>query len=196
MFGSLTFQVTPEFLSLYSLDWDTYEAYFVATNYNVPGLVRMEGTEFDYKQVLTFLPQWARAVQIFANMTAQRAVGDVTASFSNYQPRVYNWGASLTRPKYDVRMNWNYRGPHRTHRDVGAQHRAGLLQLDRAGPLHRPQGANTISALASASSSVSGIWVTPLETSSALAPKTPDYAKTFLRYDYAQLWTVGVKGSF
>ena len=27
-------------------------------------------------------------------------------------------------------------------------------------------------------------------------PNTPDYAKIFSRYDYAQLWTVGVKGTF
>jgi hypothetical protein len=27
-------------------------------------------------------------------------------------------------------------------------------------------------------------------------PNTPDYAKIYSRYDYAQLWTVGVKGSF
>jgi hypothetical protein len=35
----------------------------------------MTGLEFDYKQALTFLPQWARGVQVFANASALRATG-------------------------------------------------------------------------------------------------------------------------
>jgi hypothetical protein len=37
------------------------------------GQGRMTGCEFDYKQALTFLPHWARGVQVFANATATRA---------------------------------------------------------------------------------------------------------------------------
>lgn len=197
MFGSLTFQVTPEFLSLYSLDRETYEPYFVATNYNVPGLVRMEGTEFDYKQVLTFLPQWARGVQVFANLTAQRAVGDVTASFSNYQPRIYNWGASLTRPKYNVRMNWNYRGPRRTAPiatsarsiEPGSFNWIGqALYIDLKGEYNLSTRFGVFLSIRNLGNAYEDV--------ERRGPNTPDYAKTYSRYDYAQLWTVGVKGSF
>ena len=197
LFGSLTFQATPEFLALYGLDRETYEPYYVATNYNVPGLVRMEGVEFDYKQVLTFLPQWARGVQVFANLTAQRATGDETASFSNYQPRIYNWGVSLTRPKYNVRMNWNYRGPRRTAPIVASARSiepgsfnwiGQALYIDLKGEYNLTPGFGVFL-------SIRNLGNAP-EDLERHGPNTPDYAKILSRYDYAQLWTVGVKGSF
>lgn len=112
-FGATTFEATPEFLALYGLDPATYDSYDVVTQQNLPGTVRMEGFDFNYKQVLTFLPQWARGIQLFANGSWQRVVGDETASLAGYVPRTGNWGISLTRPKYNVRVNWNYRGRQR-----------------------------------------------------------------------------------
>ena len=67
-------------LALYGLDPAIYDGYEVSTQHNVPGTVRMEGFNFNYKQALTFLPRWARGVQVFANASSQRLTGDVTAS--------------------------------------------------------------------------------------------------------------------
>jgi hypothetical protein len=197
MFGSLVFQATPEFLSLYSLDAETYGPYYVATNYNVPGKVRMTGVEFDYKQVLTFLPHSARGVQVFANASAQRATGDETASFNGYQPRVYNWGISLTRPKFNVRMNWNYRGPRRTT-PIAASPRSvepgsfnwigKALYVDLKGEYNLTPRFGVFLSIRNLANA--------FEDVERHGPNTPDYARIFSRYDYAQLWTVGMKGSF
>ncbi|MEI6506535.1 MAG: hypothetical protein WCO90_11755, partial [Planctomycetota bacterium] len=104
---------TPEFLAIYGLDLETYGSYPVSTNYNITSTVRMEGVNADYKQALIFLPHWGRGIQVFANMTATRATGDAAANFSGYTPRLFNWGISLTRPKFNVRANWNYKGRQR-----------------------------------------------------------------------------------
>ena len=58
-------------------------------------------------------------------MSAQRATGDETRSFNNYQPRTYNWGASLTRAKFNLRANWNYRGRNRQDPVTGRNIEAG-----------------------------------------------------------------------
>ena len=55
--------------------------------YSVPGKVRMSGFDFNYKQALTFLPSWARGVQVFANGSAQRATGAAADNFSGYIDR-------------------------------------------------------------------------------------------------------------
>ena len=91
----------------------SYGAYDVAANYNLTTRVRGEGVDFSYKQALTFLPPWARGVQVFANASAQRLLGDSTAAFSGFISRSGSWGLSLTRPKWNARVNWNYRGRQR-----------------------------------------------------------------------------------
>jgi iron complex outermembrane recepter protein len=197
LFGSTVFQATPEFLSLYELDAETYGPYYVATNYNVPGLVRMEGTEFDYKQALTFLPQWARGVQVFANMSAQRAVGDSTASFSNYQPRTYNWGISLTRPKYTLRMNWNYRGRRRGSLIAASPRsiepstynwQSKRLYIDLSGDYSLTRRIGLFASMRNLNDAT--------EDTERLGPNTPAHAQLLSREDFGSLWTIGVKGTF
>ena len=197
LFGSVVFQATPEFLELYGLDVETYEPYYVSTNFNVPGLVRMEGTEFDYKQALTFLPNWARGVQVFANMTAQRAVGDATASFNNYQPRIYNWGVSLTRPKYNVRMNWNYRGRRRgtyiaeSPRSIEAgtyTWQSKRLYIDLSGEYTLTRRIGIFASMRNLNDAT--------EDTERRGPNTPEHAQLNSREDFGSLWTIGIKGTF
>jgi hypothetical protein len=65
---------TPEQLSLYELDPATYGGFDVETQYNVPGTVTHGGPRAsNYRQALTFLPPWARGVQVFANASSVRA---------------------------------------------------------------------------------------------------------------------------
>ena len=109
-FGSTVFAATPEFLGLYNLDASEYAGYDVSTQYNLPGSVRMNGYTVDYKQALTFLPNWARGVQVFANISGLRTQGDESANFAGFVPRSINWGFSLTRPQFTLRARWNYEG--------------------------------------------------------------------------------------
>ena len=197
LFGGVVFQANPEFLTLYGLDVETYEPYYVSTNYNILGLVRMEGTEFDYKQALTFLPPWARGVQVFANMSAQRAVGDSSASFSNYQPRTYNWGISLSRPKFGLRMNWNYRGRRRgsyiaeSPRSIEAgtfTWQSKRLYIDLSGEYNLTKRIGIFASMRNLNDAT--------EDTERRGPNTPEHAQLNSREDFGGLWTFGVKGTF
>ncbi|MBI4622326.1 MAG: TonB-dependent receptor plug domain-containing protein, partial [Verrucomicrobia bacterium] len=107
-FGGAVFKATPEFLSLYDLDPNVYGQYDVQTQENLTSGVRMEGGDVNYKQALTFLPRWARGVQIFANGSALRATGPQSPSFAGYATRTYNWGFSFARERYNLKTSWNY----------------------------------------------------------------------------------------
>jgi iron complex outermembrane recepter protein len=197
LFDSIILEANPEFLALYNLDPVTYEGYHVATNYNAPGTVRMTGVDFEYKQALTFLPQWARGVQVFANTTAIRAIGDETASFSNYQPRVYNWGISLSRPKYNVRMNWNYRGVRRGT-EIAASPRSiepgtftwisKRLYIDLSGEYNFYKRLSLFFSLRNLDDATEDV--------ERRGPSTPAHAQFQSREDFGSLWTFGIKGTF
>ena len=157
----------------------------------------MEGVDFEYKQALTFLPQWARGVQVMANMTAIRATGDATASFSNYQPRVYNWGVSLTRPKYNVRMNWNYRGRRRAGL-IGASARSiepgtydwisKRLYIDLSGDYYLTKRFAVFASMRNLNDATEDV--------KRYGPSTPAHARFRSREDFGSLWTIGLKGTF
>jgi TonB-dependent receptor len=195
-FASVRFPATPEFLGFYDLDPDEFGVYEVTTNHNLTSMVRMTGVEFDYKQALTFLPQWARGVQVFANASAQRATGEGAANFAGYAPRTANWGWSLNRPKYAVRMNWNYRSPQRR----------GLIAVGRSiEPNTYNWGSKRLYLDVSADyilnrrftlfASMRNI-ANQTEDSKIYGPNTPDYAKFRQRVDYGSAWTFGLRGTF
>jgi outer membrane receptor for ferrienterochelin and colicin len=66
--------------------------------------------EFSYRHSLTFLPHWARGIQVFANGTFLDLKGSTLADFSGYAERDLSWGATLSRPRYSVKLNWSSNG--------------------------------------------------------------------------------------
>ena len=194
-FGATTFRATPEFLELYDLDAELYSRFDVATQHNVEGTVRVTGVEFDYKQALTFLPHWARGVQVFANASALRATGDDTADFAGYVPRVYNWGISLTRPKYNLRANWNYRGRSRLAPLSGRGIEPGTftwmskqLFLDLQAEYFFRRSFGVFVNLRNVGDATNDTQI--------LGPSTPEHAQFRQRTTYGSLWSFGVRGSF
>jgi|LakMenEpi03Aug12_release.lakeMendotaPanAssembly.Ray.scaffolds.fasta_scaffold71260_2 TonB-dependent receptor len=194
-FGATVFAPTPEFLALYGLDPSEYGPYDVATQYNVPGVVRTEGLDFSYKQALTFLPSWARGVQVFVNGSAQRVLGDETISFAGFVPRSGSWGVSLTRPRYNVRVNWNYRGLARNNRVNGASIEPGTfnwtskrLYVDVVGEVLLRGRISLFYNFRNIGDATEDVKI--------YGPSTPSVARFRQRVDYASLWTVGLKGTF
>ncbi len=195
-FGSTVFNATPEFLALNNLDPAVYDPYDVSTNYNLPSTVRMTGLEFDYKQALTFLPEWARGVQVFANASAQRATGDGSANFAGYIPRYGSWGISLTRPKYLFKANWNYRGMQR--RGIVAVGRSieantynwgsKRMYIDLTGEYKFLKRYTFFANMRNIADQT--------EDTKIFGPNTPDYAKFRQRVDYGSAWTFGVRGAW
>ena len=197
-FGATEFQATPEFLELYGLDPGTYGDYRVVTQYNLPGIVRMTGVNFNYKQALTFLPHWARGVQVFANASAQRATGPNLGAFTgaNFVPRTASWGINLRREKFGLRANWNYRGRYRrglvaagTGIDPATYNWGSeRLVLDLQGEYSVSQHVALFAVLRNVSN---------VPTDNEIAgPDTPDLAAFSRRNDTGALWTFGVKGTW
>ncbi len=195
-FGGTVFNATPEFLALNGLDPAIYDAYDVSTQQNIQSAVKMTGLDVNYRQALTFLPSWARGLQVFANATAQRATGDATANFSGYVPRVGNWGISLTREKFSVRTNWNYRGRQRLGAVAnGLSIEPGTyswgskrLAVDVLGECFF---LKRFAVFANLRNSTDATVDTKI-----FGPSTPAHANFSRRIDYASLWTFGVKGTF
>jgi len=196
-FGNTVFRASPEFLAPYGLDPNVYGPYDVSTQYNLPSRVRMEGTNVNYKQALTFLPAWARGVQVFGNLSVQRALGEAAADFSSYVPKTINWGASLTRERLVLNLNWHYRG----------RARAGQAA---AGPSIEP-GTYTWLAPRLVTDVVAEYRFTKKfsvfanlrnlyhvqEVQEVYGPGTPAIARGRVsNADYGSLWTMGVKGTF
>ena len=195
-FGGVLRQATPEFLAPYNLDPDVYGEYAVSTNANLDTRVRMEGVEFDYKQALTFLPPWARGVQIFANASATRASGEAASNFAGYVPRIYNWGVSLSRPKYNLRANWNYRGRQRrgliaTGRSIEANTYdwgSKRLYIDLSGEYNLGKRFAVFGSLRNLNDATEDV--------ERAGPNTPPQAQFRQREDFGSLWTFGLKGTF
>jgi iron complex outermembrane receptor protein len=195
-FGSTVFTPSAEFLGLYGIDPAVYGRFDVATQYNLPGQVRMSGVDFNYKQALTFLPAWGRGFQVFANGSAQRATGEAADNFSGYIPRSLNWGASYQRGGGVLRVKWNYAG--RARRGLIAAGRsiqpstynwgASRLLVDVSGeyPLRRGLAAYF---------NLSNVNDAPLDIEAA-GPATPSGSRLSQRQTQGSLWTFGIKGSF
>ncbi|MBI5692244.1 MAG: TonB-dependent receptor [Verrucomicrobia bacterium] len=194
-FGSTVFRSTPEILQQLELDPGIYGAYDIATNYNLASRVRSQGVDFSYKQALTFLPRWARGVQAFANVSAQRMIGDAAANFQGYIPRTYNWGASLTRERFNVRVNWNYRGRQRAGAVTGNGIEPGVfnwwakrLYIDVSGEAKLTRHFALFASLRNVGDATEDLKI--------FGPNTPAYATFRQREDFASLWTIGLKATF
>jgi iron complex outermembrane recepter protein len=194
-FGSIVQRVTPALLDQLELDPATYGPYDIATNYNLPTRVRSQGVDFSYKQALTFLPPWARGVQVFANVSAQRMTGDAAATFQGYIPRTYNWGISLNRERYNARVNWNYRGKQRVAQVSGTGIEPGVFQwwakrlyIDVTGEFKLTKRFALFASLRNVGDATEDFKI--------FGPNTPDYATFRQREDFASLWTMGVKATF
>ena len=195
-FASAVLPATPEFLAVYSLDSAIYGGYDVATQYNLSSPVRMTGLDLNYKQALTFLPHWARGVQVFANASTLRAVGDDSANFAGYIPRTANWGVSLGREKYTARLRWNYlgrqrRGPVAAGRSI----EPGTFNWGSKRMLFDLSGEYVLGRHATLFANLSNLTDAASDAEIA-GPSTPEHAQFRQRQNYGSMWTFGVKGSF
>lgn len=196
-FVNVTSPVSAQFLETYGLDEAEYGGIQVVTQFNDPENIRQHGFEIDYKQSLTFLPNWARGVQVFANLSSQRAKG--TDNMQDMNPLVVNWGISLNRQKWNIRINENYRGIQR--RGVVAStatngiepgtynYRPKRLYIDVSGEYYISRKFGLFASIRNLNGAT--------EDTKIYGPNTPAFAKFRQRDDYGgSLWTAGIKGTF
>ena len=195
-FGNTIIPATPELLGLYSLDASEYGAYDVATQYNVAETVRTTGWDASYKQSLTFLPAWARGLHVFGNISFRRTkTNDLGARGFNDIPKSGSWGVSLTRPRFNVRLNVSFRESQRQGRVTGVGIEPETFNfvpsrntVDVLGEYHLRKGLTLFGNLRN-------VGDVPNETVTE-GPNTPDYAILRMRQRYGSLWTFGIKGTF
>jgi TonB-dependent receptor len=195
-FGNTVFTPTTEFLGLYGLDPSVYGRFDVATQSNLGSTVRMTGLDLNYKQALTFLPGWARGIQVFANASTLRTLGEASANFAGFIPFTANWGASLNRPGYLLRARWNYQG--RQRRGLVAAGRsieAGTYTWGSKRLIVDLSAECVLFLRITAFASVNNWGNAPVDLEIS-GPSTPEVAQFRQRTLYGPLWTVGLKRSF
>lgn len=193
-FGSRTVDATAALTEQYGLD-DMYadSGYLISTQFNA-GQARITGVEFNYRQPLKFLPHWARGVNVRYNITQLHLTGNTLSDFSAFIRRSQNWGISLDRPKYSIRLNWNSRGRQRQGSVGGAaepgtySYAAPRLTMDIDGEY---RVSKSLGFFLGARNITGEPFV--LERYGA---NTPDYARRFQRDDYGIAISAGLKGSF
>jgi hypothetical protein len=191
---NVTNRVPPGFLAAFGLDEEIYGVYPVVTQFNSPDTIRQRGFEIDYRQALTFLPNWARGVQFWANVSSQRAKNSFDF-LQDMNPFTCNWGLSLTRGKFNIRINENYRGIQRRNAVTGASlepgtynYRPKRLYYDITGEYYFRRSLGFFFALRNVGDAA--------EDQKVYGPDTPRFARFRQHDDYAALWTAGIKGSF
>jgi len=200
-FGAVRYRATRELLESFDLPNEPeYLDYDVVTTTNI-GEADITGVEFGYNQALTFLPQWARGVQVFFNHTKMTLGGSNASDFSGFNPKNTSWGVQLTRPRYVVKLNCSIMGetrrapvavnaasgiPFGTYLWQGAYRRytiSGEYRFTRRLGLYGSFGDFNTKGF------------NPVQRRYA-SPDTPDYAK----YNRIQEWgitvTAGIKGEF
>lgn len=210
-FTNITVPVTQEFLTPLGLDVADYDGAQVRTQINGEGTVRHKGLTVEYKQALTFLPEWVRGLQVFANGTRivrdpepfpvrDDAHGDLFQPALNPFENSGNFGFSLSRERYTVRLNWNFRD--RKAIDQRAWNPNGSLSTSQFAYTYLPSRLRLDLDVDIALTKNFGLFVNGRNVSNdpelveAYGPETPAYARMRQRIDYGALWTFGVKGSF
>ncbi len=109
-FGSITTPATPELLEQYGLESDpALLDYNIATRFNA-GDAKILGLEFGYRQSLTFLPHWARGLQVFVNATKLELSGNNTADFTGFNPETYAGGINFVRGRVSIKSTISHLG--------------------------------------------------------------------------------------
>ena len=195
-FGNTVFLPSPEFLALYGLEPTEFSAYEVSTQYNVAARVRTEGYDFSYKQALTFLPRWARGLQVFANFSVRQTNSPDLGSLGfNDIPRSGAFGISLTRPRFNVRVNSSYRAEQNKGFATGASIEPGTFNYTPARNTIDVLGEYTVWRRVAVFMNLRNVTDIPNEDAYS-GPNTPAHAKLRMRERYGALWMFGVKGMF
>jgi TonB-dependent receptor len=195
-FGSLTTAATPELLEQYGLESDpSLLTYNFVTRTNA-GDAQIDGLEFSYRQSLTFLPPWARGLQVFVNFTKLNLSGSNTADFSGYTPKSLAGGINFVRGRLALRWTISQLGEVRTSA-LGAsatvppntyQYQAKRTRI----------GVNATYSLSPRYSLYASVvdWGGFTQNLLRYAPTTPDYAKHFRWQELGFYTNVGVRGTF
>lgn len=145
---------------------------------------------------VTFLPR--RAVCAIQPTAPHK---DPTNGLNGYIPRTYNWGVALTRPKYSVHVNWNYRSKCRASQLYPGQSQA-TTSIE---PGTYQRGSKRLYVDLSCDYAFTkklGVFASfrnltgEIQDVKAYGPSTRPVARLESRGDYGGIWAFGLKGRF
>jgi TonB-dependent receptor len=194
-FGNTTLPGTPEFLAIHGLDPAEYGLFDIRTQYNVPGTVHMDGVDLQYRQALTFLPSWARGLQVFASAVSQRITGAEADNFSGMIPRTASAGISLTRAKFNLRLNWTYQSRRQLAAITGGSVGPDTFTFATPRRLIDATGEYHLTKKLSLFGNIRNLTDEP-EDFERRGPLTPAYAQFRQSDRYGALWIFGLRGNF
>lgn len=201
-FSEVTYEATTEELQALGLNPDVFGTeYMIRAQDNIPGTMHTYGLDLNYKQALTFLPNWARGVQVIANWSWIRVTNAGNkAQLGAFTPRAGNLGLSLSRPKYNLRLNLTYQS--RTRQGLVTGHGIPDFTYNYRGErfFMDLRGEYSLTGKIAMFASVSGIALTKeTEDTYVIGPDTPKQATLNQRggnTGYYPLWTIGIKGKW
>ena len=194
-FGSTVFPATPEFLAVHGITAAEYGRFDVATQYNVPGAVHIQGLDFQYRQALTFLPAWARGVQVIASGATQRISGAEADNFSGLIPRTASVGLVLTRPRFNLRANWTMQSERKLAQINGLSVGPGTFTYATPRRLLDVNAEFNVTRRVSVFGNIRNLTDEP-EDFERRGPQTPDRARFRQSDRYGALWIFGLRGTF
>ncbi len=195
-FGSISTPATPELLEQYGLESDpSLLTYQINTRTNV-GDAEIDGLELSYRQSLTFLPSWARGLQVFVNYTKLNLGGNNTADFSGYNPQTISGGINFIRPRFSIKTTISHLDDVRTGA-VAASATVAPNTFNYQAKRTRI-GINATYSLTRRYSLYASVvdlggFVQDLQRYS---PTTPDYAKPTRWQELGFYTNIGIRGSF
>ena len=195
-FTSVSTAATPALLETYGLESDpTLLNYSISTRAN-GGDAKIQGIEFSYRQSLTFLPHWARGLQVYVNATKLNLSGSNTSDFSGYTPKTVAGGINFVRSRFVLKATVSYLSDVNTGAvAANATTPVGTFnyQAKRTRIGLNVQYSLTKRYVVYASVVDLGGFVQNLQR---YAPTTPDYAKLTRRQELGFYTNVGIRGSF
>ena len=192
-FGSTRSPASIETLASFGLA-DDYLGYDIITKKNV-GDSKVTGVDFDFQQPLWFLPKWASGVIAQFNITESRLGGGSTADFTGFTRETINWGFSVNRPRYNLKLLWNYRGIQRGSASTGAGLPDGTYTYTAPALTVNVNAEYRITRRFAAYITARNIANKPLVTE-IYGAQTPKYAHVSNLQNLGSQISVGVKGEF
>jgi len=197
-FGAASVPVTPELLAPYGIDPNVFSAangYIVSTTFN-SGAARVSGIEINYRQNLTFLPEWAQGLQVFGSFTRNRLQGGTYADFSNFFLRTYTMGLNLRRRHFSISANMHSQGARRNLLFTGVGAPADTYEWTIDPQIYNVSGEFVITKHVSLFWSALNLGArAPWQA--RYNPASPDYSKLRNIGDTrSALYSTGIKGSF
>ncbi|MSU48552.1 MAG: TonB-dependent receptor [Opitutus sp.] len=193
-FAQTRIPATAETLAEFNLP-DEYLSYEIVTKRNA-GAAAVTGVETGIKHSFNYLPPWARGVQVFFNITTMDLSGANADDLARFCPQIVNWGVSLARPKFSVRLavmnkKWERTAPvaaSATVRPSSYNYFAPLTKIDVSAEFRIARKLFLEASVRNLTGRglVRGTW----------SPDTPYHARIDQDQFTGALFTLGIKGEF